>query len=638
MPIKVRCNECSTVLTVSDKAAGRAVKCKQCGGRVPVPAGGEDAPPRKKKKKKKRRPAPEPSFDDPAFDSPGASDDMFGSLNLGNAEGDEKLCPNCAVVVDEDEFECPECGANIETGGVSQQQKTRRARKGPPPEEFYGGCMSDAWAFTMAHKGFVVRTGITWALSGTMVMCAAFILSWYVTHRSAELIASAEGNVTITDSEVVIAPDKETEAKYDDVTYSSESVLLGADGTRRLPSPMMHSLISPPGLFWMFIFLCFLLGMGGWAWTLSAKVVEVTLAKQKEIKRFTGDVIGDMTKGFTTIFWPIILLYPVIWIPGAMAAAGVSPQVCGITFVCMFLFPYVVFLPLATVHMAQPYTYRAWLLNWTSKDFVNTIGPSMFVSALFFVTVMLAPLGIAIGVAVGWEHVANFYTNSIEIPALSAVFAYGDEESAASTFYMIFGRFPLMFMIGMLVGFFFFTILAVPAIFMMRIFGRFGLYFRPDMSLCVEQVPLSDAGFGPRFLAIQVDLIISSLLVFVSLNGSNFASGLFGKLYNSPVVAEMGFYACFAISVAVVLGFYFAQWESGSGRATLGKWTFGLLVLRENNKPMNFKLAVKRFAFSLLSIPSVGGTFIMCAFHQDFRAFHDLATKTKVVWRGDENN
>lgn len=634
MPIKVRCKECSTVLTVSDKAAGRAVKCKQCGGRVPVPAsGGDGAAPRKKKKK--RRPAPAP---EPAFDEPPDAHDMFGGLNLDSAEGDEKLCPNCAAVVDEEEFECPECGVNIETGALSQDQKKRRSRKGPPPEEFYGACLPNAWEFLMNHKGFILRTGITWALSGTMVICSAFVLNWYVTYRSAELIASAEGDVTFSDRGVLIAPEKDGNGntKYDGVPYSDESVLLGSDGTLLLPTPFMASLFSPPGAFWMFILLVFLLGMGGWAWTLSAKVVEITLAKQKGITRFSGDVIGDMTKGFTTIFWPIVLMYPVIWIPIAMAAGGVDPQICGITFICLFLFPYVVFLPLASVHMAQIYTYRAWLLNWMAKDFVNTIVPSMFVSGLFFGTVMLVPLGAAIGVAVGWDQVANFYSTSIEIPVLNAIMGF-TAEGEASTGYMVFGRFPLLFFIGLLVGFIFFTILAMPAIFMMRVFGLFGLYFRPDMSLCVEQVPLSPAGFGPRFLAIQVDLVVASIICSACVWLSGFVAALFGTLYNSETIAQYGYFGCIVVSISVTMGFYFAQWESGSGRATLGKWSFGMLVLRDNNKPMPFKLAVKRFALSLLSVVSLGGTFIMCAFHQDFRAFHDLATKTKVVWRGDEN-
>lgn len=626
MPIKVRCNECSTVLTVSDKAAGRAVKCKQCGGRVPVPAAGSDGAPRKKKK---RKPRP------PAFDEPADPGDMFGGIDLGMAEGDEKLCPNCATVVDEEDFECPACGVNIETGALSKQQKTRRSRKGPPPEEFYKASLPNAWEFVLNHKGFVIRSGITWGLSCTMVICAAFTLSWYITHRSAELLESAE-NVEFSDAGALIAPTKEMGVKYDGVSYSDESVLLGPDKTLLLPTPFWASVFSPPGSFWCFICLVFLLGMGGWAWTLSAKVVEVTLSKEKVIKRFSGDVIGDMTKGFTTVFWPIVLLYPVIWIPLAMSAGGVDSQVCLITFICMFLFPYVVFLPLAAVHMAQPYTYRAWLSNWMLKDFFNTIAPSIFISAIFFVTVMLVPLGLCIGVALNWDSVANFYATSIELPALNAIMGF-DETSEASTGYMIFGRFPLLFGVCFVVLSILFTLVAIPAVFVMRMFGLFGLYFKPDMSLCVEQVPLSNAGFGPRFLAIQVDMIVGAIIAAACIGVSGFVAGLFAHLYDSDVIRIYGYYALVVISVIGALGFYFANWEAGSGRATLGKWTFGMIVLQENNKPMKLKVAMKRFALSLLSVVSLGGTFIMCAFHQDFRAFHDLATKTKVVWRGDED-
>ena len=100
MPIKVRCPECSKVMGVPDKAAGRAVKCKGCGGRVPVPAaGGERRPVKKKKKKKKRpEPAPEPSFDDYGYD-----DNMFGGLDLGRAEdAHQTVCPKCTKKVDEE--------------------------------------------------------------------------------------------------------------------------------------------------------------------------------------------------------------------------------------------------------------------------------------------------------------------------------------------------------------------------------------------------------------------------------------------------------------------------------------------------------------------------------------------------------
>jgi predicted Zn finger-like uncharacterized protein len=44
MPIPVTCPECNATYRVADEAAGKAVKCKKCGARVPVPEAGEAEP------------------------------------------------------------------------------------------------------------------------------------------------------------------------------------------------------------------------------------------------------------------------------------------------------------------------------------------------------------------------------------------------------------------------------------------------------------------------------------------------------------------------------------------------------------------------------------------------------------------
>jgi predicted Zn finger-like uncharacterized protein len=43
MPISVTCPECQATYRVADEAAGKAIKCKKCGARVPVPAEGDAA-------------------------------------------------------------------------------------------------------------------------------------------------------------------------------------------------------------------------------------------------------------------------------------------------------------------------------------------------------------------------------------------------------------------------------------------------------------------------------------------------------------------------------------------------------------------------------------------------------------------
>ena len=630
MPIKVRCKECSTVLNVSDKAAGRAVKCKQCGARVSVPAAGgkTGGPGGAKKKRKKKAPAPAPSFDEPADDH-----DIFGNLNLRDAhDADQQVCPNCTEMVDEEDIECPHCGVNLATGVLSETQRKKRARKGPPPEEFYSVIWPNGWAFVKKHWGFVFKTGFLWGFSLSMAVLAAFTLNWYIETRSIELIESIGGSgITLSESGVVIdlrGDDDKQEAEYDGVRYTKGSTRL-RDGYLRLPPPRVAAMFSPPAYFWSFIFLIFTLGLGGWAWTLSDKIVALTMAGEKKIKRFNSDMYGNMTKGFTSVFWPVVLMYPFIWIPGAMALAGVAPIPCVITFLVLFMVPYFLFLPNAVVHMAQPYSYRAWLLSWMSKDLLHTLAPGLYVAAIFYFTVLLVPLGIAIGVAVGWHQFSDFYTGRIETPALNAI-------SGLIPGWMII-RMLFLFTVCFLVCTPLCMLLAIPAVFMMRVFGLFGLYFRPDMELCAEQVPLAPAGFGPRFLAVQVDILIGGLIALGAAVAGTMVSKLVRHLYNSVNAEYMSFNIVLFGGTAIALAFYFARWESGSGRATLGKWTFGMLVLKDDNEPVSFKLAIKRFAMSLVSVLSLSGTFVMCFFRSDHRALHDLATKTKVVWRGDEN-
>lgn len=634
MPIKVRCQDCETVLKLSDKAAGRAVKCKSCGAKVQVPGdrtdGEQPARPRRSgaagRKTRKRRPAPAAVPDN--------DDDLFGRIDLRRAESSTRICPSCTTEIhDEEAFMCPECGVDLDTGKLSVVESKRRSRGGPPPEEFYGAIWSNGWTFVKNHKGFVLRTGFTWGIGFAMVVIAIFTLNWFLPAREAELIESKQGPVTITEEGVFIEPTQSDDAKYDGTTYNHDSSsIVAAKGKLVLPTPYMGAVLSPPTYFWTFIGCVFFLGMSGWAWTLSSKVVEVTLAKQKKIKRFQGDIFGDMTRGFTTVFWPVMVMYPIIWVPGAMYAAGVSAKISGIVAGVIYLAPYTFLLPLAVVHMAQPFTYRAWLSSWMSKDFLSTIGPSLYVSLLFFVLVMLPPLAILIGAAYCWPQIADFYVNSIEIP----VIGYKPEDAGNSWTFSLY-RLPFLFFFAMFAGTIFLSILAIPAVFMMRVFGLFGLYFRPDMSLSVEETEFTDVSFGPRFLAIHVDAIVVTIILTAMLFAAGFASALFGFLYDSELIAKYIYFGTVALGTIGLMAIYFGKGESGAGRCTLGKWSLGLIVLQEDGSPMPFELAVKRFFVSLLSIVSLSATFAMCAFNPQHRALHDKVTKTKVVWRSEED-
>jgi hypothetical protein len=117
-----------------------------------------------------------------------------------------------------------------------------------------------------------------------MAILAAFTLNWFIQTRSVELTESASGSVTVSETGVLIdlTGDGDKEAEYDGVQYLKGSTRL-RDGRLRLPPPRIAAMLSPPSYFWSFIFLIFTLGMGGWAWTLSDKIVGLTMAGEKKI-------------------------------------------------------------------------------------------------------------------------------------------------------------------------------------------------------------------------------------------------------------------------------------------------------------------------------------------------------------------
>ena len=42
MPMSVKCPECEASYKVADEAVGKAIKCKKCGAKVPVPAADDE--------------------------------------------------------------------------------------------------------------------------------------------------------------------------------------------------------------------------------------------------------------------------------------------------------------------------------------------------------------------------------------------------------------------------------------------------------------------------------------------------------------------------------------------------------------------------------------------------------------------
>lgn len=619
MPIKVRCEGCQTVLNVSDQAAGKAVKCKQCGGRVRVPADGATAT---SKPKSRPRPAAVPESDDP--------EDLLSGLELHRAEDTKrKVCPGCATPVREEDIECPKCGVNIMTGSLSERQRRRVERKGPPPEEFYGDLWGNAWTFLKKHWTYAVRTAVVWSITLSLSMTCLFSLNYYVTNRTIALramVAAGGEYIKIEGDKVIITTPKEkggAAVQYDGTFYTIKGARIV------LWAPHIAPWKEPPSLFWLGMTLVFQLGFGGWAWTMATTIAGATMAGEKKIKRFQTDFFGNLTMGFRFYVWPTVLTLPLLMIAGAIAPF--SPLAAGIVGGSLQLIPLLV-LPAAVVHMAQKYSYRSWLLTWMLRDFGKTVTASLYIFAMNLFLVLLVPISVAIAGAVMRTRLTSWLVGQEEaiLAWLSATVGNVGEGNVRFLFYQM----PLVFSALFVFFFIICGLMSFPAIFMMRVMGLYGVYFRADLAIVNEFPDFEPAGFGPRYLAYMIDNIIMLLLAGVGF----FIGQLFGLLfhYYGWSFADMAALGVGAVATLSIWGFYFASGEAGAARATLGKWSMGIIVLKDDNKPQSRKEAFRRAASAAVTAITLYIGFLMCYFRPDKKAMHDLMTKTKVVWQGEQ--
>ncbi len=618
MPIKVRCKACETVLNVSDQAAGKIVKCKQCGERVRVPVPNGDRPAASVRPPQKK-------------EVENFSGDPLASLDLRSVEDTKrKVCPGCARPVDLDAVECPKCGVTIATGALSERQRIRHERKGPPPEEFYGAIWNNGWKFLKKHWGYGVRTAMIWSLTLSMSLTCLYSLRYYVTAREAELMESANADTTNIAIQgnfliVTVPKGKGSNVVYDRTYYTAAGQVI------TLRAPHLQPWFEPPSAFWIFLTVVFQLGFGGWAWTLAITITKLTMAGEKRIKRFPMDFFGNLTMGFRFYVWPAVLLMPFLWISGVIGIF--SPIASGIFTSVLILIPLLV-LPAAVIHMTQNYQYRGWLLWWMAKDFFKTIGPSMYIFVLNLLMVFLIPLAVAITMIVAGHRIIAWLL--LQEAGVLAWAKANIMDMGEGNFQFLFYQMPLVFTFVFLVFFIICGLMAFPAVFMMRVVGLYGVYFKPDLSLVNEFPDLETAGFGPRFLAFMIDMIIVNLLGLVG----GFVGTLFGMLFD--------FYGWGALAIVLeqvirglasllLAGFYFASMESGASRATLGKASIGLMALRDDNTPMTRQQAFGRTASAFVTALTFYLGFLLCFFRADKKALHDLMSKTKVVWRGEEH-
>lgn len=362
------------------------------------------------------------------------------------------------------------------------------------------------------------------------------------------------------------------------------------------------------------------MGVPGWYWYLSNEIVRRSLAKE-EMDRVNFDFFSAVALGFKSYIWMYVLSVTSIFLPG--------------------LFPLIVF-PLVMVHMAMPYTYKAWIGWEMAKILVQNIGQILYWWVVFLV-VELPVLAIAGGVTyfivaqnlaqrfAGWLFASASWLNNLTGMSNAVTADQWNQGEVPFMFMAITALFATLY--GTLIIAPFCFLAAGPAVFMMRATGCLAANCRPRLDLVMEQKRGILCGFWVRFLAHLVDMLLvnaiaaGGFLVYLLLTLISKPEGIMGIL---QMVAATGV-------VLFVVWIYYAKGESGAWQATLGKKSLGIVVTDLKGNRITQKAATIRFLVKFtLSGLFLNAGFIMAAFTKQKQALHDQLAKTLVVWHGDE--
>ncbi len=604
MPVKIRCRGCEKILNAPDAARGKVIQCPKCGTKLKVPAGQQAG-------SKKPAAAQSTAGSKPGKASvkkqrrqpvkaaapPPSETDFFANLDFQQAEDTEsRVCPYCATDLDEESDVCPGCGMNVATAQMDPKEKIRRSRKGPDTRKFYKEAWTDSWAFVKKRKDLALRTG--WYLTVFIVLSFASVFM---------------------------------------VTYCTS---------------------GPPKTFWAACSFMAMMGLPGWSFFLSMKIVEFSMGKQEKMDRIHFDFFQCVTLGMRTIFWPAVMLIPFIpiivaikpavvllpLIPAMSLFTEVDPPAWAeyrTVFILLGILSAVplLVLPLAIVHMTAKYTYKAWILWELSKVFIKNIGPALYWVSMATLTFLL-PFGAVLGGIQLFGGGVNPFFNEHYLSLTEKMVAplLGTNAGWQFTAVAAVVRFSLAFVLAaplfMLAGF--------PIVFLMRAIGVLGYYRKHDLELVPMVASNTPCGFWVRMLAFLVDVLFFPLAIFVAVKDKRAMS--VGLLLSALVGVTLLFgylrtsVAPFAIALWAVYMWwmYFCVQESTTQRTTIGKDGFGLIVATEDNKQMTLGMATKRFFASLLTLLTMFLGFVMCAVHPQKKALHDIVSKTKVVWEGDK--
>ena len=602
MPIAVQCSNCQKGMGVPSKYAGKTVKCPDCKAPLKIPAAAGSAGDASRPKRKlptpdqakasapARRSKPQRSQKPQRQRVAAASDSGFlDDLDLDGLSGPSSggdICPKCAEPIAAASPTCPNCGYDTQTGSIDQKFLRRKRNKGPDPSEFYKESLGDAKTFSLTNFLLVKKTATVWTL-----LCVLAAASWF-------MVRSVEGLPTRT--------------------------------------------------FWVcFMSLC-IFGIAGWFWSLGGEVMKLTMRREEAADRLNVDFFATLAIGIRAVLWPFLMGWPIWGV--ALIAASVSGLVFGgATFigivVATYLGLYALF-PIAQVHRQQKYTYKSAILWELVRLVPANIGPLAFV--LTIATVMIAPfVGIAWVVqnyGGGLSPIENKYVVAAASWTASQAYTLMDFRGEPGDSWLYKGMFGLL---AFLLAFPAMALLTVPAafpaVFLMRLNGSFGLFNKSRLGLINKLPPGTPATFWVRILAFATDLFAIPFTSFIVVK-EKYAI-IVGQLLNAVVALTLLQGGREAARQLAPVWFFYNLWmyyavsESTTARATIGKETYGLVVVPDVDEgeetqelgQMDLKQASIRFLVSLVGPLSL----LPIPFHPEKKALNDLITNTRTVFRGD---
>ena len=543
-------------------------------------------------KKSSAKPAKKQKSSKPAADDPFG----FGDLDdMAMEDQDDQICPYCAAELDEGDPVCRSCGMNVETGQMDRKEKKRRSRRGPDPSKFIKGAWSESWAFLKKEAGLAVRTGTAWTLFSVLTMACGYM-----------------GFIYITDQ-------------------------------------------MPPKVFWIFMTCLMVLGIPGWFWILSLKIIEATRLREKfRADRIHFEFFTSIASGIRTVFWPIIMMGPVspllaiFWalqfdaINDPTAAAEIAandPMFQALLGVFLGLIP-LIMLPIAMIHMTARHSYKGWIFFELVKDFFKNFAWVMYYHIVALIVVLPAA-ALAGGIFYLIQDVNPFHsevvnkvTKGITMWLINIVGMNAGPDSMVYTMLLVPLNFGAAFLLFAPIAY----TAAFPAVFLMKANGLLGYYCQESIETVDRMKSDVPATFWIRYLSRTVDSLLFPLSCFIvtsnkrAMTGAWMGIGLMVLIYlfnRSMFEIVLGLWLLYSNWM------YWVVQESSELRSTIGKDAFGLSVLTDDGKKLTNSQAFSKWLLRLVFDLLLGIPYLMAAFSPDKKALHDSMTKTKVVWKGD---